>query len=99
MQNAYVENNMDQFRPHTNLIKLSLMMNKLTSSVLVGMNNFSSLTNLQLSNNNFIGQFPLKICQSGTLVYFGATNNQFTGPIPKSLKNCRSLFQVWLDGN
>ena len=83
---------MDQFRPRTNLIKLSLMMNKLTGSVLVEMNNFSSLTNLQLSNNNFIGQSPPQICQSGTLVYFSATNNQFTSPIPKSSKNYSSLF-------
>ena len=81
------------------ITRLSLVMNELSGSLPVEMNNLTRLTHLQLARNNFVGQLPPQICQSGTLVYFGAINNHFIGPIPKSLKNCSSLFRLRLDGN
>ncbi|KAK7827938.1 mdis1-interacting receptor like kinase 2 [Quercus suber] len=63
------------------------------------MSNLTSLTNLQLGNNNFIGQLPPQICQSRSLVNFSVQDNHFTGPIPRTLKNCTSLNRVRLEGN
>ncbi|KAK9270930.1 hypothetical protein L1049_026517 [Liquidambar formosana] len=57
------------------------------------------LANLQLSNNQFIGNLPENICQGGLLQNFTAKDNHLTGPIPKSLKNCTSLFRVRLERN
>jgi Leucine-rich repeat (LRR) protein len=37
--------------------------------------------------------------QAGSFEKIGAVNTFFTGPIPKSLKNCTSLVRVRLDGN
>ncbi|KAK2632232.1 hypothetical protein EUGRSUZ_L01837 [Eucalyptus grandis] len=63
------------------------------------MNNLTSLTSLQLGDNNFVGQLPPEICGNQALVNFSAANNHFTGPIPRSLKNCSSLYRVRLQNN
>ncbi|KAM3707736.1 hypothetical protein ACJW31_02G045900 [Castanea mollissima] len=66
----------------TMITSLSLGMNDLSGSVPVEMNNLTR-------------QLPPQICQSRTLVYFGAVNNHFIGPIPKSLKNCSKDFDIY----
>ncbi|KAL4331793.1 hypothetical protein GQ457_07G037930 [Hibiscus cannabinus] len=63
------------------------------------MNNLTSLKNIQLSENHLIGHLPQQVCLGGALEYFVTSNNYFTGPIPKSLKNCTSLLRVRLDHN
>ncbi|KAI6689326.1 hypothetical protein NL676_026154 [Syzygium grande] len=63
------------------------------------MNNLTSLRNVQLAYNDFVGQLPPEICSSQALVRFGASDNHFTGPIPRSLKNCSSLSRVRLQDN
>ncbi|KAI3943066.1 hypothetical protein MKW92_018382 [Papaver armeniacum] len=54
-------------------------------------NNLTRLRKLYLSVNKFSGYLPQNVCQSGTLEEFEASNNHFTGPIPRSLRNCTSI--------
>lgn len=65
-----------------------------------GVKNCTSLTGLDLSNNQLSGPIPTDI---GTVVGFATTldlsSNDFTGPIPKSLANCSYLNVLNLDHN
>ena len=74
--------------------ELILLMNKLTSSLPLEINNLTNFISQQLGYNNFIGHLPQHICLAGSLEYLGAINNHFTGPTLKSLKNCTSLVRV-----
>ncbi|CBI36571.3 unnamed protein product, partial [Vitis vinifera] len=49
--------------------------------------------------NNFTGHLPQQMCLGGALENFTAMGNNFTGPIPMSLRNCTSLFRVRLNRN
>ncbi|KAL6329305.1 hypothetical protein AAG906_016197 [Vitis piasezkii] len=76
-----------------NLTTLSLFKNELSGSIPQEIGLLRSLNDLQLSTNNlllgennFIGQLPQEICHGSVLENFSAFGNQFTGPIPKSLK-------------
>ncbi|KAI9126739.1 hypothetical protein K1719_002335 [Acacia pycnantha] len=62
------------------------------------MNNLRKLENLQIGNNNLEGHLP-DVCLGGLLANISAINNQFTGPIPRSFKNCSSLRRVRLENN
>ncbi|OIV98599.1 hypothetical protein TanjilG_23038 [Lupinus angustifolius] len=90
----------------SNLQELYLYNNTLSSSIPDEVGKLYSLTHMQLSHNNLSGSIPLSIghlphniCLGGMLTKFSATNNHFTGPIPKSLKNCSSLKRVRLEQN
>ncbi|KAM4077460.1 hypothetical protein ACJW30_12G139600 [Castanea mollissima] len=61
--------------------------------------NLTKLAILQLDTNNFTGFLPQNLCQSGYLQKFSANNNHLEGPIPKSLRNCKSLIRVRLGDN
>ncbi|KAH1155262.1 hypothetical protein GYH30_050541 [Glycine max] len=63
------------------------------------MNKLTNLEILQLSDNYFTGHLPHNICYSGKLTQFAAKVNFFTGPVPKSLKNCSGLTRVRLEQN
>ncbi|KAK8645186.1 hypothetical protein V6N13_119029 [Hibiscus sabdariffa] len=76
----------------TNLLFLHLYKNKHSGSIPQQIGMLKSLNQLDLSDNNLV-------CLGGALEYFVASNNYFTGPIPKSLKNCTSLLRVRLDHN
>jgi hypothetical protein len=45
------------------------------------------------------GHLPQELCRRGLLEKFIANSNYFTGSIPKSLKNCTSLYWLRLDWN
>ncbi|KAL7208526.1 hypothetical protein ACSBR1_030298 [Camellia fascicularis] len=45
------------------------------------------------------GQIPKGLCFNGLLEHFTAYDNNLVGPIPKSLRNCSSLYRVRLDKN
>ncbi|KDP33356.1 hypothetical protein JCGZ_12905 [Jatropha curcas] len=47
----------------------------------------------------FSGFLPPNMCLAGQLKFLGADYNNFTGPVPKSLKNCTTLVKVRLKGN
>uniref|UniRef100_A0A6N2LR53 non-specific serine/threonine protein kinase n=1 Tax=Salix viminalis TaxID=40686 RepID=A0A6N2LR53_SALVM len=52
-----------------------------------------------ICTNRLSGNLPQDVCLGGLLAYFSAFDNHFTGPIPKSLKNCSSLFRLRLQRN
>ncbi|XP_058094793.1 MDIS1-interacting receptor like kinase 2-like [Magnolia sinica] len=80
----------------SNLTRLGLLGNQLSGSI--QFSNLMKLETLSLSDNNFSGHLP-QLCQRGSLKRFSAYKNNFTGPIPKSLKNCTSLIKLVLYGN
>ncbi|RZC76268.1 hypothetical protein C5167_000382 [Papaver somniferum] len=80
-----------------NLVALSLFANELTGPILpTGLfNNLTLLEALYLDQNKFSGYLP-DVCPSGTFESFQANDNHFTGPIPRSLRNCTSLIYLGL---
>ncbi|KAJ9560248.1 hypothetical protein OSB04_005408 [Centaurea solstitialis] len=82
----------------TTLVQLSLFMNQLRGSLPQDMN-LTKMEVFLVNDNMLIGSLPQQICASGLLKSFGASNNSFSGPVPKSLKNCSSLSRVRLERN
>ncbi|XP_058072187.1 MDIS1-interacting receptor like kinase 2-like [Magnolia sinica] len=80
----------------SNLTRLGLLGNQLSGSI--QFSNLMKLDTLSLSDNNFSGHLP-QLCQRGLLKRFSAYKNNFTGPIPKSLKNCTGLTKLELYRN
>ncbi|RWR97274.1 MDIS1-interacting receptor like kinase 2-like protein [Cinnamomum micranthum f. kanehirae] len=81
-----------------NLNRLSLFINHLSGSLPKEMANLTRLQYFYLSNNSISGYLP-QMCQGVSLVEFTATNNRLTGPIPASLRNCRTLVKIWFQNN
>ncbi|KAJ6903902.1 LRR receptor-like serine/threonine-protein kinase [Populus alba x Populus x berolinensis] len=63
------------------------------------MNNLTHLYSLQICSNRLSGNLPQDVCLGGLLSSFAAFENYFTGPIPKSLRNCSSLLRLGLKTN
>ncbi|KAL7208636.1 hypothetical protein ACSBR1_030384 [Camellia fascicularis] len=55
--------------------------------------------NIIIGYNKLVGHLPENLCFSGLLTRLFAADNNLTGPIPKSLKNCHRLYRLRLDGN
>ncbi|XP_039059302.1 receptor-like protein 43 [Hibiscus syriacus] len=51
----------------------------------------SSLSLVELQNNNFHGEIPKSFAQGCTLQSFRINNNQIEGSLPQSLSNCKEL--------
>ncbi|XP_076928535.1 uncharacterized protein LOC143592523 [Bidens hawaiensis] len=82
----------------TPLVALSLFMNNLVGSIPLDMN-LTKMEKFAVSNNMLYGPLPNDICISGLLTHFTVSYNHFSGYVPKSLKNCSSLFRVRLENN
>ncbi|KAJ0082080.1 hypothetical protein Patl1_10486 [Pistacia atlantica] len=79
---------------------LSLLTNGLTGTIPSVIFNLSSLTTLHFTNNSLTGTLPDNICQHlPFLEVFGLSLNQFTGPIPYNLWQCRGLRMLSLSFN
>ena len=63
------------------------------------MNNITDLELLQLDENSLSGSLPENICLGGRFNWLSVAKNLFTGPIPKSLKNCTTLVTLSLENN
>ncbi|KAB2601842.1 LRR receptor-like serine/threonine-protein kinase [Pyrus ussuriensis x Pyrus communis] len=72
-----------------NLTRMSLHNNTLSGSIPTFLSNLTNLVSLSLYD----------ICRGGLLQRLTAQENEFTGPIPKSLKGCKSLVRVSLQRN
>ena len=72
---------------------------RLSGSIPLEMNNITHLKELHIGEKYFTGQLPQEICLGSALENFTAFGNHFTSLIPKSLKNCTSLFRVRLERN
>jgi len=65
-----------------------------------GLKYCGSMTSLVLSQNNLTGNIPRELCHwLPYLVIIDLSYNQFTGPIPSELYNCRYLNVLRLNGN
>ncbi|KAI6704614.1 hypothetical protein NL676_007576 [Syzygium grande] len=82
----------------TELVDLRLFENNLSGLVPQGLANFSSLKVLHLTVNSLSGPLP-QVCQESPLEVFTAAFNGFTGPMPRSLRNCTTLIRVRLESN
>ncbi|KDP34786.1 hypothetical protein JCGZ_10566 [Jatropha curcas] len=82
----------------TMLSMLFLHSNKLSGTLPSDMN-LTFLSVLQIYDNRLEGQLPESICAGRRLQFFAAKGNYFTGPIPKSLRNCSGLLRLFLQGN
>lgn len=65
-----------------------------------GLKYCGSMTSLVLSQNSLTGNIPKELCHwLPYLVIIDLSHNQFTGPIPSQLYNCRYLNVLRLNGN
>ncbi|XP_055824219.1 probably inactive leucine-rich repeat receptor-like protein kinase At5g48380 [Solanum dulcamara] len=65
-----------------------------------GIQDCSSLTSLDLSNNKLYGTIPLDISKLvGFVVIFDISSNKFSGVIPNDISNCSFLNTLKLDNN
>ncbi|XXG61815.1 hypothetical protein AAC387_Pa05g0329 [Persea americana] len=81
-----------------NLTRFALYKNQFSGSLPKEMENLTRLQYVYLSFNNFSGYLP-QICQGVTLRVFTATDNNFIGPVPASLRNCKTLEKIWFQNN
>ncbi|XP_058222202.1 MDIS1-interacting receptor like kinase 2-like [Rhododendron vialii] len=81
-----------------NLTYLFLRANNLSGPIPQEFQNLKNLIVLEMDGNQFSGNLP-NICEGGKLQNFTVDTNQLTGRIPKSLRDCSSLFRVRLEGN
>ncbi|XP_049387264.1 MDIS1-interacting receptor like kinase 2-like [Solanum stenotomum] len=58
-----------------------------------------NLVELILSENQFSGYLPERLCQGGKLEIFTVNSNKLTGPIPRSLSKCSSFKRVRCNNN
>ncbi|KAG5525269.1 hypothetical protein RHGRI_031822 [Rhododendron griersonianum] len=77
---------------------LRLHDNQLTGSIPTQLNNLTLLTSFHVSSNMLTGHLPENLCASGSLENLTVQNNNFIG-LPKSIKNCSSLYRLRLEGN
>ncbi|KAG6696168.1 hypothetical protein I3842_09G134700 [Carya illinoinensis] len=68
-------------------------------SIFQDIGNLSSLTSLDLGNNDLVGLIPTAWGKLGMLQGLYLHNNRLQGPIPSNLCHLKSLFQLSLTGN
>ncbi|XP_021802527.1 putative receptor-like protein kinase At3g47110 [Prunus avium] len=82
------------------LKKLYVQLNALKGPVHVAVFNMSSLTTLTLYENNLSGGLPDNICQNlPSLQILNLGGNQFDGPLPSKLWQCKELLVLNLEEN
>ncbi|XP_070680534.1 probable LRR receptor-like serine/threonine-protein kinase At3g47570 isoform X1 [Malus domestica] len=105
LRNIYLDFNMLEEIP--NLIgskdeveKLYVQANALKGPIPLAIFNMSSLTILALNGNNLSGSFPDNICQHlPSIQVLNSAHNQFDGPLPHKLWQCKELLSLVLDYN
>eukprot|EP01018_Ginkgo_biloba_P006795 Gb_22514 [translate_table: standard] len=88
----------------SSLTFLNVEQNAFTGSIPAELANLKAIDTIAMSNNNLTGSIPdgilpQHICQRGMLKEFTVNNNDFSGPTPASLKECRSLIKLRLEVN
>ncbi|XP_031122485.1 putative receptor-like protein kinase At3g47110 [Ipomoea triloba] len=81
------------------LSKLSLSGNKISGTILIGIQNLRSLTALDLAENLLSGVIPSEIGNLQNLQGLSLSQNQFFGKLPPTLFNLTSLSALYIDNN
>ncbi|VVA96559.1 unnamed protein product [Arabis nemorensis] len=95
----------NSFKPNSGLFKLQYLQNLtfyncyLYGEIPSSLGNFSHLTLLELTQNNFVGPLPASIGNLTQLRYLRLSQNSFSGKIPNSFANLTKLSEVNLDNN
>ncbi|KAG8480714.1 hypothetical protein CXB51_025408 [Gossypium anomalum] len=84
------------FLSFPSLISLNLQNNSLYGSIPSHIGNLSKLVFLDLSDNNFYGNISSQIAMLKSLIELKLSKNS---QIPSSLRDCKSLYGVTLEGN
>ncbi|KAL5098535.1 hypothetical protein RYX36_002862, partial [Vicia faba] len=69
----------------------------LTGTLPYGLDRLTSLTNLDMSNNNLVGTIPYQLPPNLQRLNFA--HNNLTGPLPYSISNLTSLTHLNLNHN
>jgi Leucine-rich repeat (LRR) protein len=78
---------------------LSLLQNRLTSSIPDEFQNMANLTAIDLYANRFNGSFPSSLTNCRKLTSIDIHNNLFSGPLPEDIGNLQSLIDLSLSLN
>ncbi|KAF6144444.1 hypothetical protein GIB67_024671 [Kingdonia uniflora] len=75
----------------TNLVHLNVCCNGFSSTLPKSLSNLAFLTSFDVSQNNFMGDFPTGLGMSPGLKIVSASNNNFSGFLPEDLGNATLL--------
>ncbi|PON44376.1 Serine/threonine protein kinase [Parasponia andersonii] len=90
----------DEIQKLKSLTSLNLCCNGFTSSLPKSIANLTTLQSLDVSQNYFIGSFPVGLGRAAAaLTYLNASSNDFTGLIPEDLGNATLLETLDLRGS
>ncbi|XVF18536.1 hypothetical protein REPUB_Repub11eG0030700 [Reevesia pubescens] len=81
------------------LIKISLLVNRLTGSIPEELANLSNLTDLVLENNNFSGNLPPSLWNLSNIERMLLNSNNFTGELPDTFARLTTLKEFRISDN
>ncbi|KAL9360937.1 hypothetical protein Peur_049060 [Populus x canadensis] len=89
----------DDIQRLESLTSLNLCCNGFSSSLTKAISNLTSLKDIDVSQNLFIGSFPVGLGRAAGLTLLNASSNNFSGIIPEDLGNATSLETLDLRGS
>ncbi|KAJ6956596.1 hypothetical protein NC652_007617 [Populus alba x Populus x berolinensis] len=89
----------DDIQRLESLTSLNLCCNGFSSSLTKAISNLTSLEDIDVSQNLFIGSFPVGLGRAAGLTLLNASSNNFSGIIPEDLGNATSLETLDLRGS
>ncbi|KAB5569846.1 hypothetical protein DKX38_003639 [Salix brachista] len=89
----------DDIQRLESLTSLNLCCNGFSSSLTKAISNLTSLKDIDVSQNLFIGSFPAGLGRAAGLTLLNASSNNFSGVIPEDLGNATSLETLDLRGS
>ncbi|KAF5475298.1 hypothetical protein F2P56_007115 [Juglans regia] len=102
---SFTENPLNAILPNsignlsTSLQKMLLGGCNIKGSIFQDIGNLSSLTSLDLGDNELVGLIPTAWGKLGMLQGLSLDNNRLQGPIPSNLCHLKSLFELYLRDN
>ncbi|KAJ4851336.1 hypothetical protein Tsubulata_005703 [Turnera subulata] len=81
------------------LTSLNLCCNGFAAPLTPAISNLTSLQSIDVSENFFVGSFPVGLGRNAALTFLNASSNSFTGLIPEDVGNATSLETLDLRGS